>query len=78
LKLDYNNNKRLKAAIKYWKKKSKINNLNQAAIDIQKIWRVIQGRLLENRKIIRNKLSIIFKQYYLNNLISILNETNGK
>ena len=72
------NNSRLKVAFKYWKRNAKINNLNDAAINIQKIWRGIKGRIKVNKKSTTNQFSNIFRNYFINNITSVLKETNLK
>ena len=76
--LIYDSNKRLKLIIKLWNKKTKYNNLNKAATDIQKIWRGIKGRIIGNKKIIKNKLSIILRKYLMFKLSLTLKEINLK
>ena len=73
-----NKNKKLKAAFKYWKRKAKINNLTDGAVFIQKIWRGIKGRIKVDKKSKKYQFSNIFRKYFINNITSVLKETNLK
>jgi len=72
------NNEKLKIILRDWRQKAKMESLIKAASLIQRIFRGHKGRSSKNTKLSKNRIKFIFKKFFIDNIISVLKETNIK